>query len=182
MALKALVRTIVFKKDVKSFNGLTLTVYRADELSWREIVIRSRESNLINRLIEEASIAAYNSRVADGYSMGIAEVPGLTAWEVEGEGGGVIINPGLMRLRKLTLFKAHGERLVPIKEYEVRGDLYVYDGELRIDGVEYDAIGVHSEDSARIVLREELCQTAKPHVWVKVKRAKERGRRRGGSK
>lgn len=181
MALKALVRTVVFKKDVESFDGLTLTVYRADELSWKEIVIRSREPNLINRLIEEASIAAYNSRITDGYSMGVAEVPGLTAWEIEGEGGGVIINPRLVKLRKLILFKAHGERLAPIKEYEVHGDLYVYDGEIRVEGLEYDAIGIYSEDNIRIVLREELCQTTKPRTWVKVKRVRKR-RRRGSLK
>ncbi len=176
MALKALVRTVVFKRDVKSFNDLALTVYRADELSWREIVVRSRESNLVNRLIEEASIAAYNSRIPDGYSMGVAEVPGLTVWEVEGEGRGIVINPGLARLRKLVLFKADGERLTQTKEYEVHDDLYVYDGEVKIDGVECDAIGVYSENSLRIILREELCQTAKPYSRVKVKRVRRRGR------
>lgn len=181
MALKALVRTVIFKKDVKSLDGLTLTVYKADELSWKEIIIRSRESNLINRLIEEASIAAYNSRITNGYSMGVAEVPGLTAWEVEGEGGGTIINPGLVRLRKLTLFKAHGEKLTPIKEYEVHGDLYVYDGEIRVEGVEYDAIGIYSEDSVRIVFREELFQATKPRTRVKVKQVRKR-KRRGSSK
>ncbi|MCS7127993.1 MAG: hypothetical protein N3E36_01810 [Sulfolobales archaeon] len=175
--MKALVRTVVFKRDVELFNDLALTVYRADELSWREIVIRSKESNLINRLIEEASIAAYNSRIADGYSMGVAEAPGLTAWEVEGEGGGIVINPGLVKLRKLTLFKAHGERLTPIKEYEVRGDLYVYDGEIRVEGVEYDAIGIYSENYVRIVLKEELYQTTKPRTWVKVKQVRKRRKR-----
>lgn len=148
-----LLRPVKIEKD-----GVTLTLYESEELSWREIEVDEDDRDkLVNKMVNEASGLAYQNKINEGYSFALLEIPGIEV--VEGEGkysnAETIFYPKPSEIQKIVLYKVNGDKVLPIKEIKIEGGKYIYDGSLDTN-IDFDLIEITTSDGTRIMFKEDL--------------------------
>ncbi len=156
---KVFARTIVFKPMAYKSNGVELTIYDGEEVSWREIEINETDRDkLIDKMVIEASTMAYQNKIDEGYSFVCMEIPGIEV--IEGEGdysrAETVFYPKPVQAHKIVFYKSDGGKAVPVKEIVIERGKYIYDGYITVDSLDFDLIEIHTSNGTRMLLKEEL--------------------------
>jgi len=178
---KVFARLMLLKPVKIEKDGITLTLYESEEISWREIEVDEDDRDkLVNKMVNEASSLAYQNKINEGYSFALLEIPGIEV--VEGEGkyssAETIFYPKPSEIQKIVLYKVNGDKVLPVKEIRIEGGKYIYDGSFNTD-IDFDLIEITTSDGVRIMLKEDLKLSVVTKAGAgKSKETKTRTRRR----
>ncbi|MEZ0393821.1 MAG: hypothetical protein ABWK00_02065 [Desulfurococcaceae archaeon] len=160
----------------------SLRLYRREEGQWfKEVAERTIED-----LLELAGNALTTSPPVSGsYRIAEAEVPGLRVFVGEGEVGAVetVLFPLPAPLLSIKFYKCEGGSCEQVHEFRPGSEAYVYDGYLRLEGVDFDVAVVETTVGERLILRGDLfLPPVKPSRGAeRPRRARRRSTRRSKS-